>query len=114
MKGEPLGIREVVQDYNSTTFKKVVEDSNSSPAQYLDGAYMASKENVYSNQNLLVVIRSEDLFTFHKKTKDLYFVASSILDPSGSSVGKGNQLVIDNYYVGNFGIKLFKRISCFL
>jgi hypothetical protein len=111
ISGEQLGIREVIQGYSSATFRKVVEDANSLPMQYLDVGYLTSEDNAYKNQNLLLVVSGEDLFKFHKRTRNLDDVVSSVIDFSSSAVGEGKQLVIDDYYVGNFGVKLLERPS---
>jgi hypothetical protein len=109
--GEPLGIREVIQDFDSAEFRKVVDDSNSEPTQYIDVGYMNSEGNVYENQNLLLVIEGDDLFSFHSNTRDFIRIGTSTLNFHESSVGDAIQLVIDNYYVGNFGTRLLKRYS---
>ena len=107
--GQPLGVREVIQDFQAAEFRKVVEDSNSEPPQLLDIGYLSSEGNAYENQNLLLVVEGDDLFSFHTNTRDLRHIVTSTLDYNQSGVGDARQLVIDNYYVGNFGTGLLKR-----
>ena len=109
--GESLGVREVIADFASVEFRKVVEDSNSEPPQYLDTGYLSSEGNVYENQNLLLVVEGDDLFSFHSNTRDLTRIAASTLSFNENSVGDARQLVVEDYYVGNFGLSLLKRFS---
>lgn len=109
--GESLGVREVIADFASVEFRKVVEDSSSEPPQYLDTGYLSSEGNVYENQNLLLVVEGDDLFSFHSNTRDLTRIAASTLSFNENSVGDARQLVVEDYYVGNFGLSLLKRFS---
>ena len=109
--GESLGVREVITDFASVEFRKVVEDLSSEPTQYLDTGYLSSEGNAYEKQNLLLVVEGDDLFSFHSNTRDLKRIAASTLSFNENSVGDARQLVVGDYYVGNFGLSLFKRFS---
>lgn len=111
--GEQLGIREVIEGYSSVSFGKVIEDANSLPTQYLEVGYLTSEDNVYRNQNLLLIVSGEDLFKFHRRIRNLGNAFDSVIDFGNSAVGEGKQLVINDYYVGNFGVKLLKRSSLY-
>jgi len=108
---EDLGIHEVIKNYSSARFVKVLENDNNLPEQYLDNGYFASERNKYKNQNLLLTISGQDLFTFHIRTRKINNIFSSIFNYNDTSVGNAKQLIFKNYYVGNFRIGLLKRLS---
>ena len=56
-------------------------------------------------------ISGQDLFTFHIRTRKINNIFSSIFNYNDTSVGNAKQLIFKNYYVGNFGIGLLKRLS---
>lgn len=109
--GEPLGVREIVADFDKVKFKKIIEDKNVLPTQYLDSGYLELKDNVYRKQNLLFTIKGSDLFDFHAKTRDVKKLSNVLLGIEPSGVGEARQYVINDYFVGNYGLGLVKRFN---
>lgn len=108
---EPLGVREIVTDFDKVKFQKIIEDKNVLPAQYLDNGYLELKDNVYRKQNLLFTIKGSDLFDFHAKTRDVKKLSNVLLGIDPSGVGEARQYVINDYFVGNYGLGLVKRFN---
>lgn len=83
------------------------QDSNLSLPNYLEIDYLNSPNNVFrdSDQNLFVVINSENLFDYHSDTKDLskIFSFAFLFD---NQIGSGKQLILeDSKKVGNVGLE---------
>lgn len=109
--GLPLGVREVIHNFPSVTFAKVVKDSAINSLLHSDIDYTSSVENVYQKQSLLLIVEGGDLFSIHNMKHDFVGIALSLVDFNGSSVGNARQLVLNDNYVGNFGVKLLKRLA---
>jgi hypothetical protein len=107
--GEELGILDVIDNCDSVKFSKIIGENYEYLPEWIDKAYLSKPSNVYSNQNLLIVINQQDIYSFHEKTRNFRLVLNTIFQFQSNAVGRGFQFVIDDYHVGNFGWGLIKR-----
>ena len=76
---------------------------------YKNTNYLNNPNNVFKKQNLYVVIRDEDLYDYHHKTKEIKNIIPFVFT-SKNNIGKGIQMVKKNTnHSGNFGIKTFLK-----
>ncbi len=108
--GNGIGVSDIIYDYKSVNFKKIITDESLVPANFLHNSVLNVFDqylyNLYSNQKLVLSIEPENLFSFHIETKKPLAVLKSVLGLDRSAVGKATQLIINGYYVGNYGLRI--------
>ena len=116
-EGNGVGIGDVIMNFKSVQFKQIIDDKVLKnkfgayhPPNFLDARvadrYSEYIKQVFEHQNLVLAIHSKHLFSFHRKTKEPLTILKSILGVDKDAVGQAEQLIIDKYYVGNFGFRI--------
>ena len=98
------------------TFHKITNLTYDNLPEYTENNYLNTSPNVYSNQNLFVVLDTNSVHSLHIKNRDILNITNSILGNYSDGVGSGIQLLItdESKLVGDFGIMLYEKIKFIL
>jgi hypothetical protein len=110
-KGKFLSVYDIVSSFSSCNFFKIIDEDLKEPRNYLDTNYLKNSQNPYAKQNLLLTIINNDLFELHVRVRSIWHIFISFFGLRDNSIGTGTQLVLKRYFVGNVGLRIFRRFD---
>lgn len=111
--GKLASLEDVINNYDDMTFHKITDLTFDNLPEYTENNYLNKLPNVYSDQNLYVVLDINSVHNLHLKNRDLQNIINSVLGNYSKGVGNGIQLIINDEtkLVGNFGIMIYKKLK---
>ena len=111
--GKLASLEDVINNYDDMTFHKITDLTFDNLPEYTENNYLNILPNVYSDQNLYVVLDINSVHNLHLKNRDLQNIINSVLGNYSKGVGNGIQLIINDEtkLVGNFGIMIYKKLK---
>ena len=107
--GEYLSIVDIISDYKNTQPLNIVEANYLKNIDYIVSGYLQNETNVYSKQNLMVILRGGDLLDMRNANRVPSLVFKSILGLNYAIYGI-QYVGEERDKVGNFGLGMHKRL----